>query len=50
MDKKKGKIGSPTMKKKRKKRNQGVKGIQENFEKGYVKAEKVEMKENAYQF
>jgi len=39
MDKKKGKIGSAIMKKKRK-RNQGVKGIQENFEKGYVKAKK----------
>jgi len=39
MDKKKGKIGSPIMKKKRK-RNQGVKGIQENFEKCYVKAKK----------
>jgi len=35
MDKKKGKIGSPTMKK-----NKGVKGIQENFEKGYVKNKK----------
>jgi len=45
MDKKKGKIGSPTMKK-----NKGVKGIQENFEKGYVKnKKKMKWKENAYQ-
>jgi hypothetical protein len=32
------------------KKNKGVKGIQENFEKGYVKnKKKMKWKENAYQ-
>ena len=53
IDKKKVKIGRPTMKKekkrKEKKRNQRLKGIQENFEKCYIKAKK-KGKENARQF